>query len=319
MDGDIDIVASGDGDAKIYLIEQTAPCKFATRVLATKMGQAGAMLITDLDNDGTNELVVSSYEANVVQAYEWAYPKTVNTEDFGANYEVHTLLSRKAPAFATAGDVNADGHTDLIISHYSPMTDLQMTGELVLLKGTGDLDNFKVTVLNNTLKFPHKSTIRDVDGDGDMDIFHPSGFLACEANPLAGGSCGSIAWYENTGSKWKKHQVFGPKYKLFFWIGIFDDYDKDGFDDFITVGERKPMSGAMEAKVLLFKGTETAPYFSDEPIELAEGLGSIPTGRDIDNDGDMDIFSAEYFLPAKSYPQFSFAWYEQLAAPASDS
>lgn len=317
MDGDIDILVSGDGDANIYVIEQTSPCEFETRVLATAMGQAGVMLVEDIDKDGVNELIVSSYEANAVKAYEWKFPATVDYKNYGSNFEQHVLSDRKAPAFGTAADVNKDGHLDLIISHYAPMSDLFMKGELVLMLGSGNLDKWDFTVIDNDVKFPHKSSVKDMDGDGDLDIFHPSGFLACEANPLAG-ACGSIAWYENDGGAWRSHSLIGPKNKLFFFDAIFDDYDGDGVEDFITVGERMVAGGKQEAQVLLFKGSNTDDLFSGQPVEIGQGLGSLPEARDIDGDGDLDLFSAEYFLSKKDFPAFSFAWFEQLEAPKAD-
>jgi hypothetical protein len=315
MDGDIDLLVSGDGDPKVYVIEQTDPCVFKTRTLTTNFGQAGAMLVVDLDNDGTNEIIVSSYEANEVRAYEWKDPQAVNYNNYANNFDLHVISTRKTPAFATAGDVNNDGHLDLIVSHYSPMSDLAMTGELVIYEGSSNLDSWTEIQIDGKVKFPHKSDIRDVDGDGDLDIFHPSGFLACEANPLAGGACGAIQWYENDGGNWTKQAVYGPKNQLFYWRGVFDDYDDDGLIDFITVGERKPTSGKQVAKVQLFKGIPNPPYFADTPLWIGEGLGSLPVGRDIDGDGDLDIFSAEYFLAKADFPAFSFAWFEQVESP----
>jgi hypothetical protein len=156
----------------------------------------------------------------------------------------------------------------------------------------------------------------DVDGDGNNEIFHPSGFLPCEANPLAGGPCGAISWYKKAGNSWQKTPIYKPSdSKLFYWQAVFTDFNKDGILDFITVGERKPTSGKSTAQVLLFKGTKTSPYFETKPFELGQGLGSLPVGRDIDGDGDIDIFSAEYFLPAADFGKFSFAWFEQIARP----
>lgn len=69
-DGDIDIVASGDGDPRAFWLEQTAPGQFTTHVLAIDLGQAGGQIVTDLDDDGKNEIIVTGYEGNVVYAFE---------------------------------------------------------------------------------------------------------------------------------------------------------------------------------------------------------------------------------------------------------
>ncbi|MBF0409358.1 MAG: VCBS repeat-containing protein [Candidatus Riflebacteria bacterium] len=62
-DGDIDLVVHGDGDARAFLIEQTYPGIFETRVLATEVPQGG-VAVDDVDGDGFEEIIVSSYEAN---------------------------------------------------------------------------------------------------------------------------------------------------------------------------------------------------------------------------------------------------------------
>ena len=68
-DGDIDIAVSGDGDDRLFLLEQTAPSMFSTRVLQTDYGQAGSMEIVDLDGDGRNEILASGFEKDQVRLY----------------------------------------------------------------------------------------------------------------------------------------------------------------------------------------------------------------------------------------------------------
>jgi hypothetical protein len=68
-DGDIDLAVSGDGDQRTFLIEQTAPGKFETRVIDPDNGQAGGGLILDLDGDGKAEIVFTGYEKNSVFVY----------------------------------------------------------------------------------------------------------------------------------------------------------------------------------------------------------------------------------------------------------
>jgi hypothetical protein len=69
-DGDLDLAVSGDGDPNVYWLEQTAPGAWTTHVLDTALEQAGGMVITDLNNDGKNEIVVTGYTDNVVYVYE---------------------------------------------------------------------------------------------------------------------------------------------------------------------------------------------------------------------------------------------------------
>lgn len=73
-DGDLDVAVSGDGDAHVYWLEQTAPGQFATHVLEDQLGQAGGMAIGDLDGDGRAELVVTGFEDNVIYVYTKEQP-----------------------------------------------------------------------------------------------------------------------------------------------------------------------------------------------------------------------------------------------------
>ncbi len=73
-DGDLDIAVSGDGDAHVYWLEQTAPGQFSTHVIEDQLGQAGGMVIGDIDGDGHAELVVTGYEDNVVYVYAKEHP-----------------------------------------------------------------------------------------------------------------------------------------------------------------------------------------------------------------------------------------------------
>ena len=65
-DGVIDLIVSGDGDPRVFWIEQVSPGKFQTRVLIQNLSQAGGMIITDIDGDGKNEAVVTGYDASKV-------------------------------------------------------------------------------------------------------------------------------------------------------------------------------------------------------------------------------------------------------------
>jgi hypothetical protein len=68
-DGDVDIALAGDGDARTFWMEQTTPGAFAMHVLEQSLGQAAGARVVDLDGDGSNELVFTGYEDNVVYVY----------------------------------------------------------------------------------------------------------------------------------------------------------------------------------------------------------------------------------------------------------
>ena len=77
-DGDVDLALSGDGDRRLFWIEQTGTGQFTTHVLedydATTtsmpgMGQSGGAIVADLDANGTNEMAFSSFDQNAVVVY----------------------------------------------------------------------------------------------------------------------------------------------------------------------------------------------------------------------------------------------------------
>ena len=62
-DKDLDVVVHGDGDPRVFWLEQLPGGKFATHVIATDMSQGG-VAVADFDGDGIDEIVASSYDRN---------------------------------------------------------------------------------------------------------------------------------------------------------------------------------------------------------------------------------------------------------------
>lgn len=73
-DGSIDVVMSGDGDDRLFVLLQGPAGTFTTHRLASNMGQAGGAEVTDLDGDGRAEALFTSYEQGVVKLYEFGPP-----------------------------------------------------------------------------------------------------------------------------------------------------------------------------------------------------------------------------------------------------
>ncbi|MFZ5949831.1 MAG: FG-GAP repeat domain-containing protein, partial [Candidatus Rifleibacteriota bacterium] len=61
--GLVDIIIHGDGDPRVFLLEQVSSGQFETVVLIENFPQGGVET-ADIDGDGNLEVIASSYEAN---------------------------------------------------------------------------------------------------------------------------------------------------------------------------------------------------------------------------------------------------------------
>ncbi|MCU0693673.1 MAG: VCBS repeat-containing protein [Polyangiaceae bacterium] len=230
-------------------------------------------------------------------------------------------------AYNSLADVDGDGLTDIIVTTFGEK--VAMAGEIQIYynNGTGFLgeDNWQrekvVPWHKEYLCFPNEVSAEDIDGDGDVDLFAPSGFIPCAANPIYLGKWG-LAWYEQTCSEWKRHEIVPYKnddLHDFFHKAIFVDVDQDGIKDLVTVGEMKNTSGDVWAKTMWFKGNGSIDRFEKDARVIGQGGGGLPVIYDIDQDGDIDVFSAQYFgyLADKALGKTpaSFVWFEMVELP----
>ena len=132
-------MVSGDGDPRVFVLEQVEPGRFATLTLDGDVGQAGGQLIHDLNGDGQAELLVSSYDNNLVSLYvrdsAGAHPVGVTQPRTPIGLENLPPSSTPTPgptspdSGATSGTVEEAPPTDLMVrvSYEGPES-----GELVV-------------------------------------------------------------------------------------------------------------------------------------------------------------------------------------------
>lgn len=203
------------------------------------------------------------------------------------------------PAFVGAEDLDGDGYKELIISKFA---NSGPTGagyvDVYKMASPGNYMVWNKTRILENIKFPAVTSYKDIDNDGDLDIIVPGGFLACTP-----GSCGIMSWLEQTPGGWVNHTLVSGQQR-FYHHAEWADIDGDGIKDLVASGEEKGLFGDGTTETHYFKGNNTADRFAKTPTKIfSNGVGSLPTLFDIDNDSDLDLFSGEYFGSAGS-----FAW-----------
>ncbi len=227
----------------------------------------------------------------------------------------HTALAGVCgPAYTAAGDVDGDGLTDLVLAAFGQQDGVSVpNGTLSLLRGTGEPGRWEPEPIfdaSEGLKWPNDPVLHDLDGDGDLDVIVGLGFLTCQIDPWTA-SCGGLVWFEQDGG-WVRHDLVPPGADLFYHRGVLADLDGDGLTDLVSVGESLglPLGSGDAAEAWLWRGQAGSEPFSDSPELLVEGLGSLPEAVDVDEDGDLDLLSAQYFAPAAAEGE-GFVWLEQ--------
>ena len=219
-----------------------------------------------------------------------------------SNYS-KTLLDGRAdkPAFVKITDLDGDDTSEIIVSMFggSPMT----SGSVYIYKQVaGEWTKSKLPGSNT--RFPNSITVEDINGDGLKDIILPSGFLACTSFPF--GYCGGMQWYAQNPDNTFTVKTLLKKKKRFYHHVEFVDFDHDGKKDLVAVGEEKGLRGEGSSELHVFRGNDSDRMFETKPTVITDGLGSYPRVIDMDQDGDWEVFSSEYFGS-----KGSFSWINQ--------
>ncbi|MGA1792498.1 MAG: FG-GAP repeat domain-containing protein [Thermoplasmatota archaeon] len=293
-DGDNDTVAITTNNNRLTIFENdgigglTYHSNFTTEGNPTRLG------VADIDLDGRSDLVISNrrdisdMEGNRHEIFvEDKMVTWLSTVSFWLNKgngdferEVEDLRTQKGVSSIDCGDINGDGYPDVI------MPNLGYHNISVLLSnGDGNYKRGAPINLDSTLlpsMDPIQAKLHDIDNNGYLDI------LAITK------SADSALVYPGNGDGTFKpfFQYYGGLNPTSFELM---DYDTDGDLDIITSDwkgwiEKNGENGTVSVITNLRSGIFGT--YTQYPT------GNSPRGvfvRDIDDDGDLDIASANYF------------------------
>ena len=285
-DGDLDMMVgnsygsffyyenTGTASAPVYVAPITNP--FGLTALYRSIPA-----FADLDNDGDLDMMVGNrygnfyYFQNTGTASAPAYAAPLNNpfglSDIGIN---------AAPAFA---DLDNDGDLDMISgSQVSSFYYFENTGTAaapvfaaVQTNPFGLSDGGKYSV----------PVFVDIDNDGDLDL-------------MAGDLYGNFHYFRNTGTAAAPAYVneYNP-----FGLSDIGRWSAPAFADLDNDGDMDLMAGDYYGNFYYFEniGTTGAPAYAavqTNPFGLSNiGFTSSPTFADLDNDGDLDMMSGEFY------------------------
>ena len=187
-DGDVDALSSSFYDSKIAWYENTAGIGTAwvTHTISTAANGAHAVFAADVDGDGDQDALSSSFFDSKVAWYE-------NTAGNGSAWTTHTISTAATGTVSVfATDLDRDGDVDVLATWHGADTVAWYENTA----GNGSV--WTTHVVTTTADGAESVSAADMDGDGDVDV------LAASYND------GRVAWYENAsgnGTTWVLHTL----------------------------------------------------------------------------------------------------------------
>ncbi|MFK7783522.1 MAG: T9SS type A sorting domain-containing protein [Crocinitomicaceae bacterium] len=343
LDGLEDIIAcsygSGNtlGTGKITWHKNLGGGAFAAQQeLSSNLYGSTSIHVTDIDNDGDQDVFSSSYYFSNITWYE-----NLGGGVFSSVQVISNSIADAAKS-VYSGDVNGDGLDDVITAS----TDDDRVGwyknlgagtfdTLVIISTAGDgpqsvfcddinadgnLDilvasyfDDKISCFENlglavfgpeivigiTTNAPYALDSRDMDGDGDLDILsHSTATNSAVSSPDASDSS-KIVLFENVGGQFGKQQTIDVDLAFPKSI-VTEDLDGDGDYEVIVATWNTD-------KIVWYDNLGGLNFGPQQMISTAVSDPESVFAIDLDGDGDIDILSA-------SKNDDKIAWYENLGS-----
>lgn len=274
-DGFIDLIgAARDSDAYSFY-ENDGSQKFKWHRLnkfAYLANDANAVSCGDINNDGTTDIVGSSFEGDSFSWFE---------NDGNGNFSTHLVnnspLNSENPYDVKVVDIDSDGYLDVIGTGYLGLFSWFKND------GKGNFELFSIEKNKNIANGAKSVDYCDLDGDGDMDVL---GAALIADNFL---------WFENDGFGNFTTNIISSN--LTYTDGANSiscaDLDNDGDLDILGVARQADSFVWFE-----YNGTNNfTPHLLEEGVTGNTRLLNDIKAADVDNDNDLDIIGTGFTNP----------------------
>lgn len=259
-DGDIDLAAGGTTILALYKNNNIGG--FINSTVATEAQPIRDIFISDLDDDGDNDIIYTVAVSDVVR---WAE----NTDGEGISFTIHTISSALGdPTGVYVFDLDNDNDKDVIVTYITTAA----LNRVSIFKNDGSETFTEEFIFANdgTNKGFRMIDIGDIDDDGDFDIVVGSNTVG-ELNLYT--NDGGVSFTENTIS-------ITQDFNVPFIVDLDDDGDKD-----IVALSQTALSWHNNDGSETFTETNISTF-----VAATDGLGVA----DFDVDGDIDIIVANF-------------------------
>ena len=329
-DGKIDIVVPNSRTNTISIFRNICASghtfdstSFATRIDITVLNSPLMATVTDIDNDGKQDIAVSHYNSNFISIFPGS--SSIGTISFGTRIDIPASTN---PSYVIFSDLDGDGKPDMIVSNFGAATisfykNISTTGNIsfdanidystgdgpalikaVDLNKDGKKDIIVTNYNSNSFSvFKNKSTVGNISFDTAKNFTSdggPNGFDVYDVNndslpdlAIANSNWGQVSFFQNIST----NDTINFIEKIVLMTGditqqlIFSDLDNDGIKDLCVTNRGSNTMTILHYKIGM---ADSTIYDKITNFDILGGPLSI-VAADMDNNGSMDLVLTNYY------------------------